>query len=118
MHYGGDMAASWEITPQKVQAAIQKIIETSNPAKLILFGSYISGKTHINSDLDVLVVTKNEIESPRKESVRIRRALKGIGMSMDILVAQADRIEELANTPGSIYREALRHGKVVYESAG
>lgn len=112
------MAVSWEITPQKVQAAIQKIIEISNPAKLILFGSYVSGRVHVNSDLDVLVVTRHKIESPRKESVKIRLALKGIGMPMDILVAEENQFEELANTPGLIYREALKHGKVVYEATG
>lgn len=78
------MSYLWAITPEKVQTAIQKIIEISNPRKVILFGSYVRGKIHSNSDLDVLVVTGDEIENPRKESVRIRRALKGIVMSMDI----------------------------------
>jgi len=62
------MAASWEITPEKVNQA--------------------------------------------KESVRIRRALKGIDMAMDILVVPEDKLEELSATPGLIYREALNKGKV------
>ena len=53
---------------------------------------------HLNSDLDVLVVTGDEIENPRKESVRIRRALKGILMPMDILVIQESSLKEIANT--------------------
>lgn len=110
------MNISWEITPKKVQAVVQKIIEVSRPRKLILFGSYVSGNTHLNSDLDVLVVTGDEIENPRKESVRIRRALRGIVMGMDILVVPESKLEELANIPGLIYREAVRNGKVVYES--
>lgn len=72
------MTVSWRITPQKVKTAIDRIIETSKPSKIILFGSYVSGKMHLNSDLDVLVVAKDAVENPRKESVRIRRALKGI----------------------------------------
>jgi len=51
------MSSLWAITPEKVQTAIQKIIEVSKPRKLILFGSYVHGKTHSNSDLDILVVT-------------------------------------------------------------
>ena len=112
------MAYAWAVTPQKVQTAIHKIVEVSQPRKVILFGSYVHGDMGMNSDLDVLVVTGNHIENPRKESVRIRRALRGIRMSMDILVVPETKFEEMAHVPGLIYREALRSGKVVYESKG
>jgi predicted nucleotidyltransferase len=110
------MVVSWKITPKKVKTVVEKIIETSRPRKVILFGSYIKGGMHLNSDLDVLVVTGDEIENSRKESVRIRRALKGILMPMDILVIQESSLKKIANTPGLIYREAVKNGKVVYES--
>ena len=109
-----DMSVVWEVTPQKVQMAIQKIIEISKPRKLILFGSFVHGDMHMSSDLDILVVTGDDIKNTRRES---RRALKGIIMSMDILVIQESRLKELANTPGLIYKEAILKGKVVYESA-
>jgi len=112
------MNSLWAITPEKVQDVIQKIVEVSQPRKLILFGSYVRGDTNSNSDLDILVVTSNKIESPRKESVRIRRALKGIVMSMDILVVPESKLEDLASVPGLIYREAIKNGRVVYESSG
>ncbi|MEW6685111.1 MAG: nucleotidyltransferase domain-containing protein [Candidatus Edwardsbacteria bacterium] len=111
------MAVPWEISPQKVQTVIEKIVEMKRPRKIIIFGSYVRGDMNINSDLDVLVVTEEEVENPRKESIRIRRALKGILMPIDILVVQEDTLEEIANIPGLIYREAIRNGKVVYESA-
>lgn len=110
------MTAAWEVTPQKVKSVIEKIIEISNPRKVILFGSYVAGNMDMNSDLDVLVVER-EVENPRKESIRIRRALKGILMPMDILVVQEDVLAETADTPGLIYREAIKNGRVVYESA-
>lgn len=111
------MKTSWAIDGQKVQTAIKTIVESGHPKKLILFGSYVNGNMHRNSDLDVLVVTGDEIESVRKESVRLRRALKGIGMPMDILVVPESRLQELADAPGLIYREAIKNGKVVYEAA-
>ena len=112
------MAASWEITPLKVQQVIEKIAALVNPRKMIFFGSYVHGKTHKHSDLDILIITNKDVESPRKESVRIRRALKGIHMPMDILVVPEDKLEELVQTPGLIYKEAVTKGKVVYESTG
>ena len=111
------MDVPWAVTREKVDAALQKIIEVGHPRKLILFGSYVSGTTHRNSDLDILVVTGDDVENPRKESVRLRRALKGILMPMDIVVIQESLLKELADTPGLIYREALKRGKLVYESA-
>ncbi len=110
-------AKSWKVTPEKVETAVRKIIEVAQPAKLIIFGSYVRNQTDINSDVDFLVITDKEIENTRKESVRIRRALRGIGMPMDILVIPEDKWVELKDEPGLIYREALKSGKVVYESS-
>ena len=112
------MDVAWAITPEKITAAVKRIVNVAQPRKVILFGSVVAGQPTVNSDLDILVVTKDEVENRRAESVRIRRALRGISMPMDILVISEQRLQELANTPGLIYREAVRHGKVVYESAG
>jgi predicted nucleotidyltransferase len=112
------MGTAWEVTPQKVQAAVEKIIDTAHPRQIILFGSYARGRMHRDSDLDVLVVAEGPVCNPRQESVRIRRALRGIGMPMDILVVAESRLKELADTPGLIYREALREGKIVYDRQG
>ena len=35
---------------------------------------------------------------------------------LDILVVSEKRLKELADQPGLIYREALRRGKVVYDT--
>lgn len=111
------MTPLWAITPEKIKEAVQKIVDFERPKRVILFGSAARGDTNINSDVDFLVVTRDEVESPRKESVRIRRALRGLSMPMDILVISEERLKELGNRPGLVYREALRGGKVVYEAA-
>jgi predicted nucleotidyltransferase len=106
---------SWSVTPEKVQEAVRRIVEAGRPLKVILFGSYVRGATHPDSDLDILVVTEDTVENPRKESVRLRRALRGIPMPVDILVVPHSKWEELKDVPGLIYREAAKSGKVVYE---
>ena len=107
---------SWQVTPAKVEEAVQKVIQLSRPLKLILFGSYVSGQIDRNSDLDLLVIVRDEIGDPRKESVRIRRGLRSISMPMDILVVPQSMWEVLKEEPGLIYQEAARHGRIVYES--
>lgn len=116
--FGGHVGASWEVTPQKVRTAVERIIEAAQPRQIILFGSYVRGQMHRISDLDVLVVASDPLANPRQESVRIRRALRGISMPMDILVVSEERLKELAETPGLIYREALREGRIVYDRQG
>ena len=80
------MTPLWAITPEKIKEAVQKIVAFEQPKRVILFGSAVRGATHPHSDVDFLVVTKDEVESPRKESVRIRQALEDFLMPMDILV--------------------------------
>ena len=110
----------WEITEEKVQAVFKRIIEVSNPVSVILFvlfGSYVRGRININSDLDILIVVDESVKNCRQEGMRIRRALKGILMPMDIIVVRQRNLYNLADTPGLIYSSALKEGKIVYKKA-
>jgi len=107
--------AAWAVTPEKVEAVVRKIVEVSRPVRIILFGSSVRGKTDRNSDLDVLAVTDDAVKNPRKEAVRIRRALRSVFTPMDILVAPASKRKALEDRPGLIYREAARTGVVACE---
>ncbi len=107
----------WEITENKVQAVVNRIIEVSRPVSVILFGSYVRGQIGINSDLDILIVVDENIKNCRQEGVRIRRALKGILLPMDIIVVRQSDLHNLTDTPGLVYNMALKEGKVVYEKA-
>ena len=108
--------------PRKISRLIKNLVSCLEEKgikvnRLILFGSYVHGNLHINSDLDILVVSGDEIDNTRKEGIRIRRALKGINMPIDILVVPENKLEELIAIPGLIYKEAVSKGRVVYESA-
>jgi predicted nucleotidyltransferase len=106
----------WLVRPEKVEAVVQRLIGVARPKKIILFGSYVRGELSRHSDLDVLVVTNDDVESPRRESVRLRNAVDDINMPMDILVVRESTFRALRNKIGLIYREAALRGKMVYES--
>ena len=110
-------APPWQITDEKVHAAVERIVHVSRPVSIVLFGSYVRGQAGPNSDLDILVVAEDSLESCRKESVRIRKALRGILMAMDIIVVRSRELEKLAEVPGLIYSRILKEGKVVHERA-
>lgn len=94
----------------------RRIVETANPDKVILFGSHARGDAVPDSDLDLLVIVP-DAKHLRQESIRVRRALRGLLVPVDIIVATTEQIVRLGNTPGLIYQTALQEGEVVYERA-
>ena len=107
---------AWQITPENVQMVVQRLIEVPSPKKIILLGSYVTGDATRDSDLDLLLVTSHEVETPRRESVRLRNSLSDTNHADGIVVVPFSRFEALREKPGLKYPEANRHGKVVYES--
>ena len=107
----------WAVTPEKVEAVVQRLIAVARPRKIILFGSYVRGQTHQDSDLDVLVVTDDSVQDPHTESVRLRRSLHDIDMPMDILAIPVSEYERLRHRWDLIYCEATENGRVVYEGS-
>lgn len=94
----------------------RRIVQTSNPEKIILFGSYARGNFGADSDLDLLIIVPG-VKHLRQESIRVRRALRGLLVPVDIVVATPEQINRLGNSAGLVYRAALSEGKVLYERA-
>ena len=92
----------------------RRILSISDPDKIILFGSSVRGDAHSDSDLDLLVILRG-VKSPRLESNRLRRVLRGLLVPVDIIVASPEQIQRHRNTIGLIYNSALAEGRVVYE---
>ena len=107
---------SWAVTPEKVEQAVRRLVEAGRPRQISLFGSQVSGEPHRDSDLDILVVTEDTVPGVRAESARLRAALRGIPMCMDIQVVRESDYQRLRDQVGLIYREVARRGKTVYQA--
>ena len=107
----------WSVTPTKVRAAVQRLIEVAAPRKLYLFGSFVRNEANYDSDLDVLVVVDDSVTAPRKESLRLRQALRDIHMPFDILVVTESFFNAHLDSPGLIFHEIVETGRLVYERA-
>lgn len=107
----------WLVTEQKVRAAVERIVSSARPQKVIVFGSYARGQAKPGSDFDVLVIVDDTLANCRAESVKLRRALRGISMPMDIIVTRRGDLERLQHSPGLLYETALSEGRVMYERA-
>ncbi|MCX6068503.1 MAG: nucleotidyltransferase domain-containing protein [Chloroflexi bacterium] len=100
----------------RIPEITQRIIQTSNPEKIILFGSYARGDFGADSDLNILIIVPG-VKHLRQESIRVRRALRGLLAPVDIVVATPEQITRLRNEAGLMYQSALSEGKVLYERA-
>jgi predicted nucleotidyltransferase len=105
----------WAVTSEKIQEAVRRIEENRRPLRVIMFGSQARGNGGNDSDLDLMVIV-NKLNDPAKESVRLRRLLKGLIMAVDLLVVERDKFDYWCDTPGNVYYEAARGGKLLYEA--
>ncbi len=106
-----------EATKDNIQALTDRIVEGFDPLQVILFGSQARGEGHARSDVDLLVILP-EVEDKREAYLAIRRAIKDIPGSKDVVVATPEEIGRRGILVGSVLRPALREGQVVYVNQG
>lgn len=80
------------------------------PAKVILFGSHARGDAGPDSDLDFLVVER-EVDDRHAEMVRLSRALRPLGVPVDVLVVDERYVEEWGGVEGTMIHAALTEGR-------
>jgi predicted nucleotidyltransferase len=97
-----------------IQTMVDRIVEEFQPLRVILFGSYARGSAVAGSDVDLLVVL-GEVTDKRRTTVAIRRALRDLPVSKDIVVTTPEEISRRGHLLGSVLHPALREGKILYE---
>ncbi len=99
----------------EIKKIAERIVATSHPQKIILFGSYAYGTSDEESDIDLLIV-KPGIRSKTEEYTKIRKNLKGIKFSFDIILFTPEEYKFYSlNWKNSIAAEAKEKGVVLYE---
>ena len=101
------------LSEDKLRDLVGRIVEASHALRVVLFGSFARGEAGPYSDIDVLVVVEQGSHR-RHTAQQIYRNLLGFGESVDIVVATPSDLEQYAESPGLIYREAVRDGRELY----
>lgn len=83
--------------------------------QIYLFGSYAYGKPHKDSDLDLFVILKDEVQLRDIEAaIKIRLAISDYqSMPLDLLVIKKSRYLERKEAP-TLERKVAREGILVY----
>ena len=101
------------ISDHTIDEAVATLIAAANPQQILLFGSYARGTANEDSDLDFMVV-QSEVTDRAGEMVRLRRALRPLRISVDVLVVSSDELARYGREAGSVYWWALKEGRVMH----
>jgi uncharacterized protein len=89
-----------------IAEAARRLVDAAPGARVILFGSHARGEADPHSDVDFLVI-EPQVDDEAGESVRLRRALRGLRLPADIIVVGSHYAEDWANVRGSLVHAAL-----------
>lgn len=101
------------IAEATIQAMAQRIVEKFDPLRIVLFGSCARGEAYAG-DVDFLVIMPDGTPV-REASVAMMRELRDAQAAKDVIVATPETLRRFGDSPGMIYRYALREGSVLYE---
>jgi predicted nucleotidyltransferase len=98
-----------------IEQIAQRLIESYQPQRIILFGSMAYGEPRDDSDIDLLVV-KETAESPLERRLRVRRLVADPRRRIPFspLVLTPDELARRLAAGDAFYQEIVRRGKVLY----
>jgi len=97
-----------------VTDVIQRIVETAQPEKIILFGSRGRGEARSDSDFDLLVIKESDEPGYRRDAA-LYLALAGLNAPVDVITYTPEEVRDWSAVPQAFITTAVREGKVVYE---
>jgi predicted nucleotidyltransferase len=80
-----------------------------------MFGSRARGDFHAHSDVDLLVIEPS-VDDPIAEAVRLRRALEGLRVPIDVLVFGQEDAQRRSAVRGTVVERALREGRILVDA--
>jgi len=104
------------IDQDMIDEIIDRITALLPVDRIILFGSAATCEFGEDSDLDLLLLIPDG-ENSRPISIRVRDALRGLGLPVDIVVMSTDRFEETKDIIGGVAHPANAYGEVLYDVA-
>jgi predicted nucleotidyltransferase len=100
------------ISRARIERLAEEIARKFHPKKIILFGSYATGKATVDSDVDIFIILRPG--SRGVDSLRIRRATFH-DFPMDLIVMSEKRFEERLKEGDFFLMDIVEQGVVLYE---
>ncbi len=91
---------------------VQRIAEALEPEQIILFGSRARGDARLDSDVDLLVITKDG--DPHELSKAAFKAAKGRTIVLDIVAVPRVYFEQRLREGSVFFKMAMKDSRVLY----
>ena len=101
------------VDQRRIEELSERIVQEFQPERIILFGSYAYGQPRPDSDVDLLVLLPFQGKGFRK-SLEILNLLSP-EFPVDLIARRPDDTARRYAEGDPLIREALDHGKVLYE---
>ncbi|HXL55213.1 MAG TPA: nucleotidyltransferase domain-containing protein [Chitinophagaceae bacterium] len=97
-----------------IDKIISYAVEVAQPEKIILFGSVAKGKSNVNSDVDLLIVTDNTYLKPYLVK-QIESFAREFSLSVDVLMHSQEELEKASLNSSSFLASVIKYGKIIYK---
>ncbi len=94
---------------------VRQVVDTYQPEKVILFGSYAYGEPDADSDIDLLIIKKTS-ERFIERWVNVRQIVSDPerSISFDPIVLTPDEVQERLAAGDQFVEEIIKKGEVLY----
>ena len=96
-----------------IKKIVAYIVHTADPEEIILFGSVVSGRHEVHSDIDLLVVTESTYHR-RQTKEEIRGFVARFGYHADVLLLTPTELSTAMSDPSSFLHNALKMSRKIY----
>lgn len=103
----------WQVTAEKVDELVRRIVAHADPLQIIAFGSRARGDHRPASDLDIAVILAGNEESVYKQVPYT--LVRGLEMEVDLIVASKGKYDLHRPWMNSVYNYIDREGVVLYD---
>lgn len=105
----------------ELQNQIVRTLQSLNPYKIILFGSYAYGEPNSESDIDLVFINTDEVYKSFQERIEMKieilKKLDGLTQPLDILAYTKKEWDDLVAKNSSFIREINQKGVVLEDVA-
>ena len=101
-----------------LRGVVKATVDAVDPERIILFGPYAQGEVGADAHLDLLVVERGPLEQQRRRRMeihRIRRALEGFHVAVDVSVFTPEEMMAWRGCGDHVIARALREGRILYQ---
>lgn len=103
-----------EVDEALLQEIVRKIVEASDPRRILLFGSRARGEGRPDSDVDLFIEMASS-DSPRERKRKIRALFPDRRWGLDLVVYTPAEVAERRSMRGLLLSMIEHEGKILYE---